>query len=207
MAVGEGIGDEAAQEGGALDQLGGRLQQQQSHADRDHQVDRPADQAAGVLRHLAGSPRVHEQRPGRRDQHDAERAEKNQDAEDVDPVARPGREAVGEEVDAHMGVLQEGIAGAEHEHRGEEIPLDLQQGVRAHVEGLAHDGVAGGEDDRRQDQPDDGFADEIGESVDHPGKFEQGIHEPPVAAASVDGPEFSGVRLIRNALLFQSYLH
>ena len=44
MAVGERIGNQTAQEGQSLDQLGGALHEQQGHADWQQQINRPADE-------------------------------------------------------------------------------------------------------------------------------------------------------------------
>jgi hypothetical protein len=53
----------AAEHGHALDHLGQALQKHQAEADRQQQHRGPADQAAGVARHLAGQVHLHEQRP------------------------------------------------------------------------------------------------------------------------------------------------
>jgi hypothetical protein len=209
--VAERVGAGAAQEGDALDQFGGGLQQQQGHAGRDQQVGRPADQSAGVLRHFAAGPGVFEQRPGDLDQQQAERHEEDDDADDVDPVAHPRRQVAGDEVDAHMGVLQEGVAGAEHEHRREQVPLDFQQGVGTGVEDLAHDGVAGRDQHGGQHQPDDGAADALAELVDQAGGLEQSVHGFSCRGWIAERPEAgaafrSGVRVIRIAFRCQSGL-
>jgi hypothetical protein len=91
-------------------------------------------------------------------------------------VARLRRQVVGDEVDAHVGVLQEGVAGAEHEHGGEQVPLDFQEGVGAHVEGLAHDGVAGRDQHGGQDQPHQAAAESVVHPVDPAGKLQHGVH-------------------------------
>ena len=52
-----------------------------------------------------------------------------------------------------MFIAQEGVAGSEHENRGEQIPLDFEQGIRAGVEQLAHERVAGADHHRNQHQP------------------------------------------------------
>ena len=64
-------------------------------------------------------------------------------AEDVDPGLRRARTAAGDDVDAHVLVVQQRVAGAQQEDRREQVPLDLEQRVRAHVERLADDRVGG----------------------------------------------------------------
>src|SRR5947209_2470298 len=51
----------------ALDELGHPLQAEQAEAQRHQREHRPADQAAGVLRHLAGHVRLDHERPDQRD--------------------------------------------------------------------------------------------------------------------------------------------
>ena len=54
------------------------------------------------------------------------------------PAAR--RDSVrGDDVDADVLVVQQRVAGAEQEHRREQVPLQLEPGVRARVERIAHD--------------------------------------------------------------------
>src|SRR2546429_553075 len=45
-------------------------------------------------------------------------------------------------VDAHVAVFAQGVRGAEQHHEGEEIPLQLEPGVRAHAERIAQECVA-----------------------------------------------------------------
>ena len=47
------------------------------------------------------------------------------------------RQPAGDDVDADMLVAQQRVAGAEQEHRREQIPLQLEPGVRADVEDVA----------------------------------------------------------------------
>src|SRR5690606_42121077 len=69
-----------------------------------------------------------------------------------------------------MGVLQEGIAGAEQEHRTEQIPLDLQESVGANAEGLARDRVGGADQGGGEHQPDDQLAEQATDGVDDAGE-------------------------------------
>jgi hypothetical protein len=86
--------------------------------------------------------------------------------------ACPRREPTGDQVDAHMLVAHQGIAGAKQEDRRKQVPLYFEKGVRTVVDGIAHDRVARGDERDDQDQPDDALADELGEPVDQAGKFE-----------------------------------
>ena len=74
--------------------------------------------------------------------------------EKVDPVLHAAREHAVDDVDADMLVLLQRVGGGQQEGGAEQIPLQLQPGVRRHVERLADDGVAGADQDREQDQPD-----------------------------------------------------
>ena len=60
------------------------------------------------------------------------------------------RQPAGDDVDAHVLVVQQRVAGAEQEDRREQVPLDLEEGVRAVVEQLAHGGVGGADQHRRR---------------------------------------------------------
>jgi hypothetical protein len=83
LAVGaERLAAVPGDEGHALDQFGQRLHQQDGEAQRHQQQHRPADQAAGVLAHLARGPGAFEQRPAEVD-HD----ERQRDREDTMPMA------------------------------------------------------------------------------------------------------------------------
>ena len=79
---------------------------------------------------------VDEQRPRQPHDQNRHREKKEDRAEDVDPAARAWRQPAGDDVDAHVLVVQQRVAGAEEEDRREQVPLDLEEGVRAVVEGL-----------------------------------------------------------------------
>jgi hypothetical protein len=83
---------------------------------------------------------------------------------------------VADEVDAHMGVLQHHVAHAEHEHGGEQVPLDFQEGVGADVEGLAHDGVGGADQHGGQHQPHGELADQRVHRIDGTRQFQERLH-------------------------------
>ncbi|MDV7392745.1 hypothetical protein RZS08_15360, partial [Arthrospira platensis SPKY1] len=120
------IGAGATQEGGPLDQLGQPLQGEQAEACGDEGVQRPADEAAGVGRYLAGLDGGHHDRPRKDRQQVTHRQQEDDDPTDVDPGARARRELVRQHVDADVGILEQGVAAAQHEDRGVEIPLDLE---------------------------------------------------------------------------------
>ena len=144
-----------------------------THAERQQREHRPADQAAGVRRHLARHVGPGDDRPGEVDDDDDEGEEEQADAEDVDPDLRSLREAAQDDVDPNVVLAHQRVAGGEQEHRREQVPLDLEQRVRAGVEGLADDGVAGADEDRREDQPGDPAADPFAEAVDPAREGEQ----------------------------------
>ena len=76
----------------------------------------------------------------------------------------------------HVLVAQQRVAGAEQEHGREQVPLDLQEGVRADVERLADDRVDGADQHRGQHQPGHPAADELVQPVDRPGQLQQCGH-------------------------------
>ena len=168
-----GSGDEAAQEGEALDQLRDALQPEQQEADRQQREHRPAHQAAGVVRHLVHVVGPHDERHREVDDDDDEGQQECADADDVDPDLGALAEAAGDDVDLHVLLAQQRVAGGQQEDRGEEVPLDLEQAVRALVEDLAHDRVAGTDEHGREDQPSDPSADELVQPVDQARKGEQ----------------------------------
>jgi hypothetical protein len=79
--------------------------------------------------------------------------------------AWPTGEATGDQVDAHMLVAHQRVAGAKQENRRKQVPLNFEKGVRTVVDGIAHDRVAGTDQGDDQHQPDDALADALGEPV------------------------------------------
>ncbi|KAG1250254.1 hypothetical protein G6F68_012901 [Rhizopus microsporus] len=141
------------QEADAFDQVRHAGQHQQRETHGDQQLDRPADQAAGVGRMLVAQVRIHEHRPGQVHDQEAGRQLKEQHAEDLDPHLGAARQPRRDDVHAHVVVLQERVARRQQEHRAEHVPLHFQPGVGAEVEELAHDGVAGADQDDQQRHP------------------------------------------------------
>src|SRR5262249_40259562 len=72
----------------ALNELGDTLQRHQREADGKDELDRPADEAAGIRRGLVDAPGFHEPRPSEVDEDHADRQEKEQATDDIDPNAR-----------------------------------------------------------------------------------------------------------------------
>ena len=139
------------------------------------------------------------------------REQEEDDAEDVDPVLRARGQAARDDVDAHVLVAQQRVAGAEQEDRREQVPLDLEEGVRAEVERLADDGVGGADQHDDQDQPVDEAADALVDRVDDAGQGEQGFTDAsltggrpssvaateyvlPAGAGRMDGRDYSGMQ-------------
>jgi hypothetical protein len=98
--------------------------------------------------------------------------QEEQAADQVDERLSARRQPAIDDIDAHMAIVLEGIAGAEHEDQREKIPLDFQPGVGTHVDAVAHQGIAGRDQHRGQHQPDDGATDRIVETVDAAGDGE-----------------------------------
>ena len=86
--------------------------------------------------------------------------------EDVDP----GLPALGKfarnNVDTHVLVFLQRVAGTEQENHTEQIPLDFDKGVGTVVDGVAHEGIAGTDQCNDQHQPDDRLADQFGQCID-----------------------------------------
>ncbi len=161
--------DQPAQKCHALDQLGHALQPEQREANGHEDVNRPADQPAGIARHLARGDGVDHR--GQRKPHgfNHEGKQKEHDADDVDPVAPTRRELAGEHVDAHMLVVQKRISGRQEKHRGEQIPLNFQKGVRAVVEDFAYDRIECADDGRSKNEPEGKAAHALVEPVNPAG--------------------------------------
>src|SRR5262249_51453816 len=128
------IGNQSLQEGNAFDQLGYALQRQQCEAHRDQQLRRPHDEAASVGRNLVSIPGIQEYGDGQPENDEGHRQEKEQAAEYFDPGLRPPRKTAGYDVDADVLVTQERVSGAQQENGGEQVPLELQPRVGAHIE-------------------------------------------------------------------------
>ena len=101
---------------------------------------------------------------------------KNTMAEDVDAVAPSLRQHVVDDVDADVLVGEQCPRRAQQEYRAEQDPLQLQPGIRRHVEHLAHRGVGGRNDHHDQDQPGQHLADPEIDRVDGAAQLEQTLH-------------------------------
>ena len=102
---------------------------------------------------------IDEDRPRQRHDDDRHRQQKEDAADHVDPGAQARRQLPEDDVDPDMLVVQQRVAGGQQEHRREQVPLQLEPGVRADVEQVARHRIAGADQHRRQDQPVDGMAD------------------------------------------------
>ena len=111
---------------------------------------------------------------------DAERAEEEDMAEELDPVT----EALGQvrihDVDLDVLALEQRIAGAQQEDRAEQIPLQLQPAVRTDVERKADDGIDRGDENGRQDQPAQGLAEPLLDGIDRAADAQKKIHPAPL---------------------------
>jgi hypothetical protein len=134
-------------------------------ADRDHQANRPDGEAAGVARLLVGFVGEDKDRPRHVHDGDSHRHQEENDAEDVDHRLAPPGEATSDKIDTHMLVAHQRVTGAKQENRREQVPLNLEKGVRAVVDGVTHDCVTGTDQGDDQHQPDDALADAFGEAI------------------------------------------
>src|SRR2546428_7544408 len=100
----------------ALNELGDALQRHQREADGKDELDRPANEAAGVRRGFVDAPGFHEPRPSEVDEDDADRQEKEQTTDDIDPDARPFGKCRVDQVDAYVLVDLERIRTAQQYH-------------------------------------------------------------------------------------------
>ncbi len=102
---------------------------------------------------------------------------------------RAMRELSRYDVDAHMVVALERPRGDQQEHDGVEVPLDLEPGIRAHVDGVAEYRVHRADDHGQQTEPGGDLADALVHGVDHRGKAQQRVHE--IFVLVLGGPSLS----------------
>jgi hypothetical protein len=88
-------------------------------------------------------------------------------------VPDPVREQIVHDVDADVLVGQERPGRAQQEDGAEQVPLQLEPGIRAGVEELANDGICRRYGDGGEDKPCDPAADEPVDRVDDPRQAEQ----------------------------------
>ena len=155
------------------DQLGNPLQHHQREAERQDELNRPADEAAGVGRFLAEPPRFDEPGPGEINEDHADRQEKQHAANDVDPDARALRYHPVDQVDADVLVHFERVGAAEQDHAGEHVPLHLEPAVRAFAEQITAHGVAGADHAGQQHQPVRHHAEFFVEPIDPIAEFQK----------------------------------
>ncbi len=136
------------------------------------ELDRPAQQAAGVGRDFTDPPGFDEPRPGEVGQDHADRQQEQKAADDVDPDPRAFRDHAVDEVDAHVLVHLERIGGAEQHHAGEHVPLDFEPGVRARAEQVAAGRIARADQAGEQHQPVGNHAEFRVQPVDTPAEHQ-----------------------------------
>ena len=114
-----------------------------------------------------------ENRPRHPHDGDGHRHHEEDDAENVDPGLRPLREAMRDDVDAHMFIFHECVASAHQKDKREQIPLYFEIGVGAVIDRVPHHRVAGADQRHDQNDPDDAPADKPGNRVNELREFEQ----------------------------------
>ena len=170
------IVDLAPQRGDALDHLGDALQRQHHEAGRNHEFDRPADQAAGIAGHFADRIGLMEERPRQIAEQQAGRDQEEQRADQIEPeLAALGEEQI-EDFDPDMLVALEGVGRAEHHQDREHVPLQFEPAVRAVAEGVADHGVAGADQAGGQHQEIADVADLFVDLVDSRAECQQWAH-------------------------------
>ena len=121
-------------------------------AGRNDELDRPADQAAGIAGHLADRVGLIEERPGQIGEQQAGRDQEEQRADQVEPELAAFGDHEIEDFDANMLVALEGVGGAEHHQDREHVPLQFEPAIGAVAERIADHGVAGADDAGGQHQ-------------------------------------------------------
>src|SRR5437588_9374924 len=169
-----GIWDQASKESDALDQLRDALRDQQEESDRYQQPRGPDDEATGIGGDLVALICIDEHGPREPHEENRHRQQEKQRAQNVDPCLRALRQPARDDVDAHMLVAQQRVAGEEQEDRREEVPLNLEQSVRAVVENLAHDGVGRADQYCYEHQPVECLPDALIQAIDEPGQRKEG---------------------------------
>src|SRR5258708_1437997 len=172
--------NKASQECDPLDDLGYALQAEKEEPDRDEQPDRPAQQPTSVARNLVPVEGLHEHRPRQIHDDERHRQQEEETAEEVYPALRSPRQPPSDDVDADMLVAPQRVAGAQQEDGGEEIPLGLEPGIRADIEGVAQESVEGADQHRDQDQPIDVAAYQIVQPIDRPAQSQQNLQDLPL---------------------------
>ena len=66
-----------------------------------------------------------------------------------------------DDIDSDMLVVPQGITRGEQEYCREQVPLQLEPAIRAHIESIADSGIAGADEHRDQDQPINRVADPL----------------------------------------------
>jgi len=147
------IGYQAADDGDALDQLGNRLGKQQCESERDERFGGPLGQAAGVGRLLIDGKRPVEEGDTGYNHNDRQRQQKKSVAGNLDRVAQPAWQLVVYDVDADVFVVAQRPGCAQQKHQAEQHPLQLEPGVRGHVERLADNRIDRRYANGKQDRP------------------------------------------------------
>src|SRR5262249_561469 len=109
--------------------------------------------------------------------------------EDFDLDLSGSAEVVQDNVDLDVLLPQQRVSSGHQEHRGEQIPLDLEEGVRAGVEGFSDRRVAGTDEHRRQNQPCQPAADELIDAVDPTRQRKQSSQGEPHAVRDSSMPD------------------
>ncbi|MNT30171.1 hypothetical protein D3C72_1659500 [compost metagenome] len=144
------------------------MQPQQGKTQRHHQVHRPADQPASVVRHFARREGAGEEGDAIPEHGQTHGREEDDGAEHVDPDLGALGQAAGDHVHLDVFALEQRVASGQQERRGKQVPLDFQKTVGADVERFADHGVHTADDCGGQDEPDHVFADLGVKPVDPP---------------------------------------
>ena len=176
--------------------------------DGDHELDRPADQAAGIARHFADRVGLHEERPGQIAEQQAGRDQEEQRADQIEPeLAALGEEQI-EDLDPHMLVALEGVGRAEHHQDGEHVPLQFKPAVRAVTERVADHGIAGADQAGGQHQEIADVADLFVEQVDGGADRQQWAHRvSPRRSASGQAERVDGIASPSRRAAWQAVAH
>src|SRR6516162_1455105 len=97
-----------------------------------------------------------------------------------------------------MPVAPQGIGGAEHENGSEEIPLDLEPGVGAEAESVAHQGISGADEAGQQHAPIGDAPEALVDPIDRTTDPQQSAHHNRIAFSQSPSPH--GSLLTRVAL-------
>ena len=165
-------------------------------AGRDHELDGPANQPAGIAGHFTDRIGLHEERPGEIGEQQAGRDQEEQRADHVEPELAALGEIQIEDLDPDVLVALEGVGGAEHHQDRKHVPLQFEPAIGAVVECVADHGVGRADDDGGEHQKIADVSDLLVDGVDRGAQCQQWTHHASPGGHQTSLGTFADVKLI-----------